>query len=156
MAYGQAGTPITGSPPTCRVYNSASQNHTTSGAWQALTLDSNRFDPTGMHSTSTQTSRITIASPGVYLLTGCINFASNATGVRGISMRMNGTTFIVSDFRAALSGSGPDLAVATIYKFAANDYVELLGWQNSGGTLAMPNNANYNPEFSAMWQGLGT
>jgi len=109
-----------------------------------------------MHSTVTNTSRITIASPGVYLFTGYCYWANNATGVRRIELRLNGATFIGSQDVYPNSSDAGITNVSSLWKCAANDYVEMGVYQTSGGALSIVASASRSPEFSAMWMGLGT
>lgn len=153
--YGQAGTPITGSPPACRVFNSASisiaHNTTT-----ALTFDSERFDTDAMHSTASLTGRITFNTAGLYLVTGHVGWATSAsTATRLTSIRLNGSTTITEALHDNVN-QGVAQSVTTLYKFAVNDYVELVVYQFTGGALNVSAVANWTPEFSAVWVGLGT
>jgi len=85
-------------PPRCRLTNSANISITTSGTAQALTFDTETYDVNGMHSTSVNTSRITVPSDGAgtYHITASVRFANNATGFREIQFRINGTTTIAA------------------------------------------------------------
>lgn len=144
------------SPPACRVFNSAAisiPNSTTT----ALTFDSERYDPTGMHSTVTNTSRITISTAGLYLVTGHVAFAGNATGFRWIAVSLNGTTTLLA-MHNQLSVTAADQAlfsVSTVWKFSPGDFIQLLVNQTSGGALNVNSAADYSPEFSATWIGVG-
>jgi hypothetical protein len=133
----------------CRVYNSAAISHTTSGTFQALTFDSERFDPSGMHSTSSNTSRITVPRAGKYLIGATIRFALSATGARQVRLRVNGATTIAQCNTAAYSGLEMVLNISTVYQLAANDYVEVLAWQDTGGALNLQASAEESPEFWA-------
>lgn len=160
MAYGAAGTVITGSPPAVRCFNSAAISipHNVD---TVVTFDSNRFDPTGMHSTVTNTSRITFASPGVYSLMFSGELAA-ATDYQThyAYFRLNGSTVIGVGNSAAVTGGAPgcETNAATIYKFAANDYIEVLVRHVNGAAAARNLNSvgNYTPELAAVWVGLGT
>lgn len=141
--------------PHCRVRNTANISHTSSGSYQALTFNSERVDVGSMHDTSSNTGRITIPSGGggLYLIGGCIEFAANATGLRGAQIRLNGSTVIVIQEAPSIgAGSAHPIAVTTAYQLAAGDYLELMGKQSSGGNLNMLATANYSPEFWAVWQ----
>lgn len=141
-------------PPACRVYHNANQTiATTSNV--ALAFNSERFDTDSMHSTSSLTSRITFNTAGLYLVTGQMVWVAAAAGNRQAGIRLNGTTFIGVVLEPAAGGDTPALVVSTLYKFAVGDYVELMAFQNSGGNLDVQVNANYSPEFSAVWVGLG-
>lgn len=155
--YGQAGTPITGSPPACRVFNSAVQSIPTGGTGAALTFDSERFDTDNMHSTSSFTSRITFNTAGLYIVTGYAGFAGSAAGaIRAFQIRLNGVTVLATQLAPVGATHNSQSTVTAGWKFAVNDYVELLLIQDSGGALNSLVSAAQSPEFSAVWVGLGT
>lgn len=142
--------------PHARVYNSTTQSLTTA-TQTAITFDSERVDVGGMHSTVTNTSRLTVPTGegGWYRLGGCIEFAANATGYRNVSIRINGTTYVaVQTSVSAGAGTGHRVMVACEYQMAAGDYAELIGFQTSGGNLNSSNAANYAPEFWACWSAV--
>lgn len=142
------------SKPNCRVYNSATISHTTSGVYQALTFNSERYDKgAGSHSTVSNTGRLTVPTgcAGVYRIFGCITFAANATGARGIAIRLNGTTYLVAHTTAAFASVDCSMAITTNYSLAVGDYVELMGFQSSGAALNMSLNGNIAPEFGWEW-----
>lgn len=136
-------------PPRARVYNNANIS-VANATDQALTFNSERFDTDTMHSTSVNTSRITFTSAGTYLVGGNAIFAANATGTRKIFVRLNGTTPIATA-EVVNGGASADvsLAVSTLYTFAASDYIELVAFQNSTGSLNVTASGNTSPEFWA-------
>ena len=139
--------------PRCRVHNSAAQTLTTA-TFTAITMNSERFDNDSLHSTVTNTARITFATAGVYLVGGALEFVANSTGVRGAFLRINGTTYISGGIHMTRTdGGGAGEFTATIYSFAVSDYVELMGYQNSGGNLDTVVDVNQAPEFWAVFQG---
>lgn len=150
--YYGAGFPT--ATPACRVYNSANISHTTSGTAQALTFDSERFDRLAMHSTSSNTSRITIPTGwgGIYQIGASVAFTANATGYRQISIKVNGSTDIVFQ-NAPTTGSAINhrLSAQTIYYLNAGDYIEVYANQTSGGALNILAQGNHTPEFYAQW-----
>lgn len=139
--------------PHCRVRNSANISHTSSGSYQALTFDSERVDVGAMHNTVSNTGRLTVPTggDGFYAIGGQIEFASNATGRRGIQIRLNGSTVIAREETGNLGANDHAVTVATVYQLAAADYVELMGYQASGGALNMLATSAYSPEFYAHW-----
>ena len=141
-------------PPTCRVYNDAaiSINNTTT---TILTLNSERFDTDAMHNTSTNTSRLTCVTAGVYLIHGHVRFASNNTGHRIAGIRLNGSTQIANQKTEAVQGTTTVLSVATVYKLSVADYVELTAYQSSGGALNVEAEGNLSPEFGMTWIAAG-
>jgi hypothetical protein len=138
--------------PSARVYNNANISHATSATFQALTFNSERWDSDEIHSTSSNTGRLTCNTAGLYLITGHIEFAANATGNRGARIRLGGSTNIASALRpAATGGDISDVSVAVTYRLAETEYVELLSYQSSGGALNVLSSANFSPEFSMTW-----
>lgn len=152
----KAATDFLANPPACRVYNNAALTHTASGGWQVLSgLNSERYDTDNMHSTAALTTRITFNTAGMYVVGGNIDWAANVTGIRGLKVVLGGVTDLVSDYRNANSAFGTGIAISTVYKFAATNYIELFAFQNSGGNLGITATGNFSPEFYATWIGLG-
>lgn len=134
--------------PAVRVYNSANISHATSGSWQALTFNSERYDNDSIHSTSSDTGKLVCRSPGVYAISGHVLFDNNATGVRGVEIRVGSTT-IAQQLQTATSASfWPSFSIATQYKLAVDDYVELRAYQSSGNALNVLAYGNTSPEFA--------
>lgn len=111
--------------------------------WTTVPLDTETYDTDTMHDLITNNSRITCKTAGTYLMIGLVSFAVNATGDRYSCFRFNDTT----DF--SKSGGIPgDAIVITrsicidIRTLAVNDWIELRGYQTSGGALNI-NNESY-------------
>jgi hypothetical protein len=115
-----------------------------------LTFDSERFDTDTIHSTTTNTGRLTCHTAGKYVVIGNITFAGNATGQRTCVIVLNGTTTIAQwNVNAVGGGLGGDMNVSAIWAFAVNDYVELHVIQTSGGALnVLALSGGRSPEFS--------
>jgi hypothetical protein len=159
MGYGDAGTPITGSPPACRLTNSAVQSIAT-GTWTVLTFDTEAFDTNSMHSTVSNTSRITINAAGLYIVTCGINYPFNATGARALGVRKNGSgasapTDGATIMQATAATDGNYVNYSVLAKLALNDYVEAVTFQRSGISLNSTVGDGL-PLFTAVWVGLGT
>lgn len=137
-------------PEGCRVYNDAIiviADVTVT----ALTFNQERFDPFAMHSTSANTSRITIPISGRYAFGGHVRWDTNTTGIRLLFIRVNGATVIASNVLSAGSGGvfGTDDSITTMYEMAKDDYVELCVYQNSGANRDLTATGNFSPEFWA-------
>ncbi|MDW8072272.1 MAG: hypothetical protein RMK79_12485 [Anaerolineae bacterium] len=113
-----------------------------------LPFNSERFDNDNIHDTTTNTSRLTCQTPGVYLITGCVRFAANATGQRQIHILLNGSTIIALTRANAAASGETDLTITTIYSLAAGNYVELAAWHNSGAALNVVYASAFSPEFA--------
>lgn len=126
-------------------YQTATPTMPSGIAHLTVALDTELLDTEGGHSTTVNNSRYTVQVPGLYLVSYSMSFQSNATGNRACRVALNGgnafTQGGASFAGAACSGSNSWIGGGTtLIQLAAGDYVELQGWQNSGGLLATNNN----------------
>lgn len=141
-------------PPACLVYNSAAisiPNETST----VVTFDSERFDDVTnpMHSTVTNTSRITFTIPGLYIVRFGAAFTGNTAGDRQAYIRANGRDFLGANQRrstVATIESGITVVIQEVFA-TAGDYVEALVKQDSGGALNLLAN-RYSPAFAAKYR----
>jgi hypothetical protein len=126
-------------PPACSARNSTTQsiNNTT---FTVLTANSENFDNNAMHSTVTNTSRITCQTAGRYLFFTRHRWATNGTGARVIQYRINGvdpgaTAQQLMAVPAAGGGVDHQHTATWSLTLAAGDYVEVAGYQDSGVAL---------------------
>jgi len=140
---------------SCMVKNSAAISLTTA-TWTLVTFDTDVSDAQDMHSTTTNTSRITIPTGGggKVRVQASLSFASNATGMRQALFKVNadgniasGTT-VGADFRPALSGDRTVFGVGAEFIVSDGDRVELFVRQDSGGALNLEANTDYSPRLS--------
>jgi hypothetical protein len=122
------------------VYKGSNQSVADS-TWDVLTFGSERFDTNGLHSTSSNTSRLTAVVDGAYLVIGQVHFASNSTGQRVAQIRKNaagasgsGTGWASESFRAG-NTQITRVNLSAIVTLSAGDYVELFAWHDSGAAL---------------------
>lgn len=145
--------------PTVRVRKS-NQNITT-GTDTLLTWDLEDFDPLGMHSTSSNTSRLVVPDAGVYLFTLQPDWDGNATGQRSCSIGKNmagtppglGANRLAS--ATAHTRADVEVSLSGIVKLAANDYLEAFVYQDSGGTRVFGGAQRVVASFTLTWQCLG-
>lgn len=139
--------------PRARAYRSTDQSINDNTA-TAIALDSERYDTDSIHSTVTNTSRLTCVTAGLYHIGGCVQFDVGATGIRQVRITLNGTTIIaLAQVAAAGAASAVVLALACDYPLAATDYVELIVLHTQGAALNVKTVANYSPEFWMRWTG---
>lgn len=119
----------------CRLYKTNAQTFS-NATFTGINWNSETIDTDGFHSTSSNTSRITIPSGknGKYQLQCMFIFDSNATGSRAIRIVKNGTTVLNEIYRPPLTGSWT-LSVTDVADLVATDYIEFVCYQNSGGNL---------------------
>lgn len=118
--------------------NSANNQSISNNTWTLVTWDTEDFDTDSFHSTSTNTSRITIPTGkgGKYLFNGSVYFADNTSGFREVGLYKNGT--LVNKLFRSPAGSGsvfPAPQMNFVVNAVAGDYFELYARQNSGGSL---------------------
>lgn len=98
-------------------------------------------------------NRIVVRKAGVYKISGSTGWASNATGVRRMSILVNGTPIAHSE-AAPVTGGVTATGVSVDEVLAVNDVITLETVQTSGGNLAVSNGAFTKAVFlSAVWQG---
>lgn len=123
--------------PHCSIYESTAQS-IANNTETDMTSNEELSDIGGMHSTVSNTERITVPSGegGLYRADATVSFAANATGFRQLIFRVNNTTNY-NAFAVTNNGAG----AATIFTgtkklvLAAGDYVTCRVYQNSGGAL---------------------
>lgn len=137
--------------PAVRVFHNANQSISTA-TLTALAFNSERFDQAGgsastMHDTATNNTRLTCRYAGVYLISGSVEWANGTTGIREISCRIGGSTYIADATDTPASVNVYRQTITTLYSLAVNDYVELVVQQNSGAGLNVVSSSAWTPEF---------
>lgn len=143
--------------PMCRAYRTADQSIATN-TQTAVTFDGERYDVAGMHSTVSNTSRLTVPSGwgGIYHLGASVRFEANATGQRWVALRVSGTLRIaISGSTQAAAGLAESLSVACDWQLGEGDYVEMIVYQTSGGLLDVLALPAESAECWAHWIGAG-
>ncbi len=134
--------------PRCVAFNNTVQSINDS-TLTVLTFNAEDVDVGAMHSTSANTSRLTVptGAGGFYQIIGASAFANNATGTRALEIFKNGTTALQYG-QVVNAGAGSLVVINVIWcgNLAAADYVELRAQQNSGGALDI---GSATREFSA-------
>ena len=138
-------------PPRCQLYQTATTNMSTSGTASVILFDTEQYDTDSMHSTSSNTSRITCNAAGLYVVEATLGFAANATGFRRLDLRKNGGA---TPFAAVSHAAAPTLStgvsVTAEVQLSVGDYIEMFGTQTSGGALASVAAIAWT-SFSARW-----
>jgi hypothetical protein len=133
-----------------RVYNNANISIATATNVN-LTFNTERYDTDSIHSTVSNTSRLTANTAGIYLISAAISWENDVNGSRQMGLYLNGST------QCAISRVCADdpvrHTVSTIYELSVGDYFEVRVYQDSGSTLNVLVAGNYSPEF--MMQRLG-
>ena len=125
-------------PPRAQLRQTAAQTFGTSGLFAALLFDAEDWDTYGGHSTTTNTSRYTCQVAGIYQFSGKVSWNGSATGRRASKWMKNGSD-VAGNQMAIIATSASDVqhpAVTMQISLVVGDYVELYGFQESGGSLA--------------------
>ena len=148
-------------PPMCQAQRASNQT-ITSASSTAIAMTGDVFDTDTMHDPTTNNTRITCNTAGVYLFTGTIQFDANSSGVRYLQLWLNGTTDIADVGSTSTSATNlTKLSIAFPWQMAVNDYMEMRAYQTSGGGLIVLGVTAGNPGpgpcyFGAQWVGTGT
>ena len=114
----------------------------------AISFDSETIDAYGgggMHSNSTNPSRVTVPVAGNYLVGLYGNFDVNSTGYRLIEPYYNGSAIGAPMVANGFTGVNTTVAVTWFIRCAAGAYLEMKVQQTSGGNL------DVTPYFWGFW-----
>lgn len=106
-----------------------------SGAYTVLSLNTNIYDTSSIHSTTVNPTRFTAPVAGKYIVCSGLRFSGNSSGsYRALQIAKNQVTF-------ASSWLGPNAApltntVTDIVDLSVGDYVEMYAYQDSGVSLS--------------------
>lgn len=100
-------------------------------------FDAEDFDTGAMHDNSTNNERLTIPTDGagVYLFTANIEWASNATGRRQLTILHNVDGLIARTKMVPTTSFDTSQQASVIYEMAAAEFVTAEVFQDSGGNL---------------------
>jgi len=122
------------------VYKSGTESTTAGDTWQTCTFDSEVHDTNSYHSTSSNTSRLTIPTTGYYnFYAAAVFYTSTNSGYRSMRFRRNGNVFTPNTNDGDLLQTGSTrtgLTIDTTWNLTAGDYIELqLFSQNQDATI---------------------
>jgi len=121
-----------------------------------LAFNTERFDTDGIHDTTTNNSRFTCKTAGVYQITGSILFSANATGDRSVAIKLNNDKYIAGNLARAAGTIKTSMSVSVLWELEVDDYIELEVYQTSGGSLNLEYDALRSPNFQMVKVGEPT
>lgn len=124
-------------PSACMTVT-ASQN-LASGTTTAILCGGELWDTDAQHSTSTNTSRFTVATGfgGIYHAVCKLQFGAFAgANTRVVGVRTNGAAVEWLADSTGVAGS-PRVNGSGMFALNAGDYIEMVGYQDSGGIIAI-------------------
>lgn len=127
--------------PYCDVFNSAGVACTTAVP-TLLTFDGENDDTDGMHSISTNTSRILLNTAGLYEVNFFNRWPSGMTGNITLNLRLNSGGVATGGSSLYTLADGPNASGTTTLQYVigyrpatpGTDYLELFATQNSGSS----------------------
>ena len=150
--------------PTVRVYNTTTQTLTNAVASNVL-FNTEEYDRWGMHDTASNTDRITVVVPGIYLVVATVQFTANATGVRTATIdHFNSAATRRARISAFDTPSAGAAAVTTLCPTglslvaAKGDFFRITAYQESLGNLdltAGTSELQHRTSAAAVWQSRG-
>ena len=133
-----ATAPEWGAPTFSGVFvrQSAATTSISNNTNTTVLFDTEEFDTDAYHSTSTNTSRITIPAgkAGKYAINSAFFFQEAANGARVLNIYKNGSNYARSQMPPN-SVSQIAVTLNLVMDLAVNDYIEVVVFQNSGGSL---------------------
>lgn len=121
----------------CALNNSGAQSMT-NNAFTKLTFDTEEYDSDTMHSTSSNTSRITINTAGKYLFTfSCVCAGAAGGSQRRMDFLLNNSAQHGGHISGVIGGNVLSMSGAIVRHMSVNDYMELYYYQDSGGAINM-------------------
>lgn len=137
-------------PPSFVGYQSNSQT-LGNATWTSLSLDTSSYDNYNGHSNSTNNSRYTAQIAGWYTCCGVYApSAGNSSGFRAVRLTVNGNAVLGGASYSGQPTTSEDSPVTPTKDVFLNagDYVEVQGWQNTGGNYGTAINSDLR---SGLW-----
>lgn len=100
----------------------------------------------GLHSNTSQNTRITIFRAGLYQIIANVQWPAFAAGIVQLQILVNGANIIGSrlDYPQAVPAIQDQIVAGADY-FEIGNYIEIIANQTSGGPLVIPPVANFSP-----------
>jgi hypothetical protein len=97
-------------------------------------------------------TRITFTTAGTYIIGANVPWAAHATGIRVVQFRHSTIGVLTEVVQQAVTVAATNTVqcLVTIRNMAAASYVEVFGYQSSGGALNVVGGANDMPAFWAV------
>jgi hypothetical protein len=122
--------------------------------------DADSVDNLGIHDPVTNNSRFLIGlALGWWLVIGSVEWATTGPSAqsRRSQLLLNGATAVNGSFfidpAVTINGFSTAVSSSLVQATAATDYVELQGYQDSGGILATRVSGNIRPQMLCIYQG---
>lgn len=127
------------------VYSTSASISVPNNTTTTLTFNSETFDTDGYHSTTSNTSRLTVPSgkAGYYWIFADLQYAANGANNYNAQISINGSTVFAQAQGSSGGTFNTSVPVYGVFSLAVGDYVELKARQITGGSVdAKMNNAS--------------
>jgi hypothetical protein len=140
--------------PTARVRRTSGQSIATNTT-TAIAFNTETWDTASLHSTASNTSRLTAPIDGVYLITASVLWQGSNVGTRNINIEINGIKAVAGGQQTPPDANQFPQSATTVYNLSAGDFAEVEVTQDRGSNLSIDTvSANeLSPEFSMTWLG---
>jgi hypothetical protein len=141
--------------PALFVGTQTTSQSVSSGVWTTINLNTTQVDTYTGHSNTTNNSRYTAQIPGLYQVCGVAAWPSNATGVRGTRIHVNGAVVQGSaqmSLAPPINNAGLATPLRTV-RLNVGDFVEVAGWQSSGAALSTNTGSDLASALFVCWAG---
>lgn len=136
-------------PPYAHVYQSTATS-LTNAAWTTIGFNAETADNDGMHDNTTNNSRLTIQTAGLYLVVGQVAFATtSSTGSRSVQVTLNGTTYLINSTPA--SALAHTQIVTGFIQCTAGQYLELKAYHTYGSAMNTTTGSTGATQLQARW-----
>ena len=142
------------SPPSCRVYNDANIAVPTT-AVADLTFNSEYWDNATIHSTVTNTGRLTAPIDGVYLVSLTIHWATGSNN-RYIGINLNASDLLAIQEQKGLSSASIIMNCSAEVFLEAGQFAGAEVQHTHGSDLNILAVGDYSPAFGMTWISEGT
>ena len=106
------------------------------GTWTRIDLDTETFDVQGELDTTVNYKFVGIEA-GYYQVNGNTSANVGDGNILGVEIRKNGARYAVNHFNLGAAGANYVYVGDIVYLDGVNDYIDLYGYQSSGGNLAI-------------------
>jgi len=129
-----------------KVWHNAAQSIPNNTA-TILSFNQEDFDLDDMHDNTTNNSRLTIKTAGLYMVLASIQWDSGSTGYRELFILHNGN--VISKYSIAAHDYIGNINFA-LKSCSVNDYFQVHVWHTQGASLNVLSEGSHNPMFCAV------
>jgi hypothetical protein len=146
-AGGTLGSNAYTSTAYARVYNSANIS-IPDATFTTLTFNSEREDNDTLHSTASNTDRLTCTTAGIYSITPSVVFETNNAISNVVEVQLNGSTTIGASSTRTAAGLDGRVSFTAFYRCVAAEYFTVRVYHNAGASKNILAAGNYSPEVT--------